>query len=337
MKHMKFLLPLLLLSGALSSVQADSVKTVPVGVVNMTIPAGTASNPTVAVLAMPLQNEVTFSGLATAVDASTVSFDAPGWTTDEFAAEATPYGLFTTADSAYPGKCFLITANTANTLTVDTASEGLDLTDFAAINDRLVIRRLDTLGSAFGTTEPVVYAKLIPSQADNILIQNGTSWETYWHNETGWKTYGTAEDQNNKVIKPDQGILLLRRDTTDLDLSIIGTVADTNVSSYLASSGLLFLGNPFPVETKLVDFNLHSLPGWVSNNIPTNADRIYIRDASSGSWKTFWHNNTEWRTYGTGEGQDEYPIAAGQALLIERSSAAANSDIISNLMPYSLD
>ena len=81
----------------------------------------------------------------------------------------------------------------------------------------------------------------------------------------------------------------------------------------VSSVGATLWSNTFPVDIELADTGIQNLAGFTSD------DRIY--DISSGSWKKYFHDGTNWREQRRGNPiRDTHTIASGSSVLIIKAS-----------------
>ena len=318
--------------------------TVPVGFITVTIPA--ANPPTIpeqsAAFAAPLYNSADFQGAVASVTATQINFAGTPLTSGAFdqpAAAATPRAVRvkTSANPASVGLLFLISLNTANQVTVTNAP---DLTTVLAANDTVEIIRVNTLGSVFGTTTPL----LTPNAggvdfADNVYVLSkgaggADNWSVYFHNTTSWRVSGAGGNKNNTILYPDEGVFIVHRGTSPVTLTVMGTVPNTSEQTDLFASGSTFLANRFPTDITFLSSGIASTAGWVADADVNVADKVYFWDTVTGSWQTYYHNGSSWRLSGAGGSKNSTLIKAGTAVILQRASNSGAS--LTQALPYSL-
>jgi uncharacterized protein (TIGR02597 family) len=307
-----------------------------VGFVTITIPAAVDANtPSSAAMSIPLYSTADFVGAVASIDSSnSFSLTGAAFTTNQFVSSTAPriIRVKTSATAAHVGKMFAITANTATQVTVDLTGSGVtnigDVLSAGATPDTVEILPANTLGSVFGnaTTPPTLAAGSTSTNADNVLIWNGTAWDTYfWTGNVGspvniWKRVGNT-DRSNTIIYPDDGVFVVRKSTAGpATVTIMGTVPSTAEQSAVAA-GSTFLANRFPTDTTLGALGLQTLPGWVAGSTATNGDNVLVWNGTSSAWDTyFWTGNVGspvniWKRVGNID-RSSTVIPAGTAVFI---------------------
>ncbi len=191
-----------------------------------------------------------------------------------------------------------IVSNTSTVLTLADDTSGV-----TATGEAYEIRPFTTLGSLFGTTLASIPinpgANIV--DADNVtVIRNGGTTETFFFDNggtQGWKDAG-ATLANDFAIKPEEGIIIERKVTGDVDFytqgallfapivvdlpegfSLAGTIK-TNQALTLDTSGL-FTGNP---ATGVVDGTNPSNSDNIIIIPPNGAPTRYFRRTSPAGW-----------------------------------------------------
>jgi uncharacterized protein (TIGR02597 family) len=323
--------------------------TVPVGFVTITIPAAIDANtPSSRAISVPLYKSADFVGAVASVDsANQITFSGAAWTAGQFASPTAPR-LVRIKTGANTGKFFLVTANSNNQLTVDLAGTGIahlnTIITTAPTADTCEVVPANTIGSVFGnvTTPPALVAGATSATADNVLLWNGTAWDTYfWTGNVGtpnniWKRSGNT-DRSNVVIYPEDGVYVVHKDTVNQAvITIMGSVPSTSEQSGIAASGSTFLANRFPTDNTLGGLGLHLLPGWVAGATSSTADSVYVWNTTTRAWDIyFWTGtigtpNNIWKRSGNTD-RSSTPILAGTAVFIAHSGAALN---LNQALPY---
>jgi uncharacterized protein (TIGR02597 family) len=306
------------------TLSAAEVVSTPVGFLRVTFPPSSTSS-----LSIPLQKNPTAVGPISALGSNTVTDLQASWTSGQFASPSSPHFLKIVSGSS-AGRYFLITANTANQLSVDTHGEALG--NIASIGNRYQISAGQTLGSLFGTNSVTFFSHTNSISADNLKIWSGSAWEVYYHNGKNWMRNGRTTPQNDVVIYPDEGIQVVRRGTTPLTFTIIGEASVIPEKTEVSGPATTFAANRYPVPVSLSSLGLLALPDWLSNPSSTIADRVQINE--SGKWITYWHNGNSWCKSGSTVSQDNAQISAGTGYLILRKSSAGVNDIVTQSRPY---
>ena len=126
-----------------------------------------------------------------------------------------------------------------------------------------------------------------PASADNVIVWTTYGWKTYFYYNSKWQTYGTRSSQDYTVVYPDEGLVLVRRDTDSYALTLSGTVpAISSQAFHPAGDNKFLLSNPYPVAIGLTDLGLHGSGNWTSSNTAASADQVLVWTGSN--WSTFY-------------------------------------------------
>jgi uncharacterized protein (TIGR02597 family) len=341
--HMRRLTPILValaiatLPGLTSG---QSVTTIPVGFTTATVPAATdASNPASTVISAPFYAVADFVGAVSSVDSSnqlSVSGAAFGSLT------GTPH-LARLKSGASIGRFFVVTANTATQLTLDTTTAGYTLTTGAPsttqaqvnVGDSVEVLPANTLGTLFGTSSVPFQTGASANASDNVYLFNGASWDVYFHNGTNWRRSGSGLNQNNAVVLPDRGMFIVRRAVSPLSFTFLGTVPSTTERTDFTGPASTFRSVRFPVDTTVLGLGLQALPSWLAGASASASDNLYLWNGSS--WSVYFYNGTNWRKSGSGLNQNTTVIPLGTAMFVVRQSTAAGStSTLVQTLPYTL-
>ena len=319
--------------------------TIPVGFITTTLPiAPSASSPSNTTISVPLYTSADFAGAVLSVDSTTtLTLTGANFSitpTPIFADVANPrlVRVKTSSTPSHVGKFFVVTTNTANQLTLkDAYAVTTDITSSISAGDTCEVLPANTLGKLFGVnaagatsvfaTGTFFKTGASATLADNLLIWTGSTWASYYNNNTNWKTTGFI-NQNNTIIYPDEGLFVIHRDTTSaLTLTLMGTVPSTAEQTALPT-GSTFLPNRFPTDTTLLASGIQNSPNWLAGPSAANADKVFIWNGAT--WGAYYWNGTNWKTTGFLI-QDGKVIPAGTAIFITRSSA---SGALTQALPY---
>ena len=330
------------------------VVTVPVGFNTATVPAAASNtSPSSTVISVPFYATAAFESLISSVDSSNqISVSGAAFTTNQWvpASPAETY-LARLKSGMSVGRFFLITSNTATQLTLDTVTAGYTLVTSSPttsqiqvnVGDQVEILPANTLASLFGSTAATVPFLQAASAgaADNIYLFNGIAFDVYFFNGTSWRKSGSLANQNNTVILPDRGVFIVRRGTTPLNLTFLGTVPSTTEQTDITGPGSTFRSNRFPVDFTLAGtnpLNLQLLPNWLGGASASAADDVYLWNGTG--WSVYFYNNStgHWRKSGSLNDQDTQPVPSGAAMFIVRQSTAQGStSTLVQLLPYPLN
>jgi hypothetical protein len=231
-------------------------------------------------------------------------------------------------------------ANTATTLAID-ASEGVDLSALSIIADAYAgdvyqIYAADTLAIALPTSAGVLGGSS-PTTADNVSLNSGGIWRTYYFNTNlnRWTQMALGSpDASNVPIHPDAAVQYSRLGDTAMTLRIIGEVPRTSRRASITNQGVTFLASGWPVDLTLKNSQLHNTPGWRASVLANSADTVLLN--TGGIWRKYYYDGSNWRQVALGSPiSDSLVLPIGSALLIDRA-AGSGSAIITQAMPYSL-
>ena len=334
-KHYHFLTLAIALFTAVSAKAQTQATSNPVGYITVTVPAGSVGSPSYTTLSIPLNNAAVFSGTVASVDSATqVTLNGAAWTAGAYT--ATPF-LANVTSGTNVGRFFLITANTTNQLTVSLAQTPTitTLVGTISVGDSISIVPANTIGSIFGTTSPVLVTGASASQADNLYILNGPGlgWGTYFHNGTNWKKAGSGANQNNAVLYPDEGIVVVHIGTSPVSLKFSGGVPSTNQKTDLSGNGSTFAAMRFPVDTQLSAVGFETTAGWLSGGSAGSADNVWAWSTSLNQWEQFYYTGSNWRKAGSVANQNTRVLTAGSAVIVIRNGTTTTTTL-SQVLPY---
>ena len=309
---------------------AQSAFTDPVGFETLTIGSGKIGG-----VSLPLDNIPAFSGPVSSRTANSITTTNAAF--GSLSTAASPY-LIRILSGASVGRQFRITANTTDTLTLNTG--GADLTTLIAVGDRYSVHAIQTLASFFGAdasdpNKPAINRNADSTLADNVLIRGAFGYLTYYNDGTKWQLVGGGTTvQNDVVLLPDQGFLLSRRPSNPLTITVTGAVPTTDLKTDLPANKITIFPNRFPVGTTLAGLNLNAVPAWIENDDASLADNILIR--GTFGWSTYYLNSAgSWRLFGGGNAvQDTTAIPLGTSVLAVRR--VGTNITLNQTRPYTL-
>ena len=315
----------------------EAATSTPFGYVGVTIPAGSTTSPSYTALSLPLYNTAVFTGtIATVNSATQVTLNGAVWTTNQFATTSAPR-LAKVTSGASVGRVFLITANTSSQLTLSLAHTPTitTLTTVLASGDTISIIPANTLGGIFGTTSPVLVSGATASTADNIYLLNGPGlgWSTFYHNGTDWRKAGALGSQNETILYPDEGLLIVHIGASAVTLRNSGLVPSTNEKTDLSGTGSTFAAQRYPVDTQLSTVGFQATTGWVSGTTVSTSDNVWAWSTSLNRWEQFYFNGTNWRKAGSIANQNTRLLPAGSAVIVIRTGTTSTSTL-SQTLPY---
>lgn len=312
---------LALLVVGLSRISVADYATAPVGFIKFTIPAGSASTPSLSLISAPMYSNPVDVGAVTSVGASTLSNSSANWSA------FTSCSIHMITGSAM-GQYFPITSNTSTQLTLDTlASKGnVDLTSLIAVGDKYEIYPNWTLASLFGSTAGSVQflSGNTATKADNILVQRNGVLITYFWDGNKWRSTGLT-NRNNDPIYKDDGILISHRGTSAITLTIAGLVSTVPQQTEIPGGVCSLIANRHALDTTVAGLGFDNLPNWKNGNKASAADKFLVLN-SSGVFVTYFFNGTKWLSNAGGltdKGADVIPAGAG--IYVDRSGTDTSS------------
>lgn len=330
---------------------AQSVTTVPVGAVTVTIAAGTGTVRNATIASFPLSNATVASGVTSGTIASlttnTITCTGAGWTVSDLAQAAVPYVVKITSGAAV-GRTFLVTGNTADTLTINTSdgvsSIAVDLTQLGVAigssGDKFKIENADTLLTVFGagdtTGTNVPLGNSNPNLADTIQMNVANSFQTYYYDpaQSAWINLASEVPSNNVIIRPDAAVIYNRLKNTAFAITVTGSVPAANRRAIVRSGQITILSAYWPVDKTLITFGLNQISGWVSNVNPSLADLLQIRQGAS--WQTYYHDGSNWINLASEVISDNVIISPGTGLIVKKRALTGNALAFDQVLPYSL-
>ena len=331
----KFISRLGVFSFALSACISANAQTStdPVGVVKVTIAAAPANGTKLTAISATLRGAIAHQGTATSLGAfnpdagsnppnpdQALTQTGAGWTTNQWTTE--PH-LCYIENAAGAEEAYLIKSHTADELTLATSFDFFS-SRYPSGTPTFRICKANTIGSLFGTTSATVPFKksIFATSADNIYTWEGNGWATYYHNGTIWKKVGGANSSSpeNDVVFPDEGLFILRRETSDITLTFSGSVPLKDQVSTITASALTFASTRYPLGSTIEQLGFHNNPTWKKSIFATSADKVYLW--SGNGWITYYHNGTTWKVIapsGTSINVNA-PLPADSAIFVERGS-----------------
>jgi uncharacterized protein (TIGR02597 family) len=176
------------------------------------------------------------------------------------------------------------------------------------------------------------------SNADQILLYNGTSYDTYYYSNAGgligngWrKVGGGSTDQANTTIYPDEGVIVKRLQSAAVNVVLMGAVK-TGQTALAVVGGLNFIGNVYAAGMTLNSSGIYTgnaATGLAPGNAST-ADTIDIYNGTT--YDSYYFSNAGglvgngWRKIGGGStDQQNVAIPVGSSIIVNRKTAGSFS------------
>jgi len=315
-------------------VQAVSVSTSPVGFINLKI-NGT-DNGGMTAISVPMLPQVLYSGVISGAAGSTITDDSATWSDNDYAVadangNASYYAEITNhTDASKVGTILEITASSgsAKSLTVGSDATGFDGASYS-------IRKFRTISDVFGADNSAGLTSGSGTSSSDIIYKVGASgWERYYYQTApafaggnGWRKAGDNQtDMQDVAIFPDEGLIVRRRDASDVSITLPGSIK-TNNSRTTLLQGFNLVSLSYPVDVTLESTGLES--NLDSGAGASSSDIIYMINAS-GQFERYYYQTAPafaggngWRKAGdTSTDQKDTTVSAGNAVIILRRDAA---------------
>jgi uncharacterized protein (TIGR02597 family) len=335
--------------GALSANAANSVATVPEGMITFALTHGTTSY-----LSLPLTNKAAYTSAVTAVTTNTITVDdTPAPFTTSLGTAAAPYFVkFLSGNES--GRVLLVTTNTASKLTLDTtdhvsgAAVALTATSFnVQVGDTFEVFPGDTLASVFGAgtaQSPLLLTGGGSDTASDTISLYTTATAavaTYFYNSgTGhWAKAGASGNANNTIIYPYSAFTISRKAShPDMTLVLEGRVTPVAATTKVMSKGTVYTSTHYASDIKLSQLQFGS--NWVTGATEAAADTLSVWNATLGQFDTFYQKpDSTWRKDSDAvTDQSNFEIAPGTVTTIaKREAVSGAATFLQSSLPYSLD
>lgn len=312
----------------IASLKAQTVAD-PVGVVKVTIAAAPAAGQSkLTAISATLRGAIDYQGTATSIGtfattSQPLNTGVTTWTATQWTAE--PH-LCYIENAAGAEEAYLITATDEST-GVLTLATSYDFSARYTATPTYRICKAHTLAGIFSNLTVSGVAGTFDS-SDRVYVWDGSEWKTYFYNGNWKLTTDIFGNADNTVIFPDEGLFISRSQTTDIIVTLNGSVPTNN--QVVTIEDAAFISNRYPVGTTLASSGINDA-NWTSN------DRVYIWNGTE--WDTYFHNGTWKKSTDIFGNADTTVIAADSALFITRAAAVtpSNADAgVTQPTPYTL-
>jgi len=278
-------------------------------------------------------------GVLTAVSATQFTDTSAAWAAGALSQASAPYFVKITSGAA-AGAWWQISTTASTTSTVTIVNTNVSPVAVGVVaGDRYEIVPGDTLATMFSGLATSI-GGTSASVADAVRIHDGAGWREYYYNTTAakWREGLSTFDRSNTVIRPDAGVVVVRKIAGNLGLRMIGSVAVTSERIVVKPTGLTVVGSVFPVARTVGSLNVQSLPGFVAYTGDQAAcDKISFHDGTG--WRILQYNQTasQWREGISTFNRNNLSIPLGAPIILQRGSAATGSAVLLDLTaPYTL-
>ena len=325
------------ITAVIASAQTTAT-TIPVGFITKTIPAAPdASTPSNTVLSIPLYQTADFQSAVTSTPAGgshDVTLNSAAFTVNQFS--TTPH-LLRAKSGARTGKFWLILSNTATTVTLKEPNGGTVgvadavLTGLLA-NDSCEILPANTFGSSLGAIPGIGSGTSAGNPGvDNVLVWNGSNYTPYYYHSTNNRWQKATLNATSTILYPDDAVFFVRKVTSPLPITLMGTVPSTQEQTDLIGSSNNFMGNRFPVDSTLGTSGIETAPGWVKGTTAAVSDNVLIWNGTNFSPYYYHSTNNRWQKATLNA--TTTPLPAAEGFFVVRSAGTADTILTQNL-PY---
>ena len=330
----------LTLLGSLTTSQAQSATTDPVGYITINIKGhGGTSTQGITVPRISLVGQQEYSS-----STSAFTRGATNILTDSSAAFAVGDYINNTHVSHYIEITSGPHAGTISWITASAGGTTLETNDdlsFIADNSSYTIRKAFTISDLFETIPTALTGAGSQSSADEVQILDASTGEysSFWYKSaglgvTGWQTTkSTATPPAEYALFPTDGILILRKQEADTSVVVTGSVKLSDTLTEIEGNGYNLLSPLVPVE-QITPANSGLYTGLATTGLTAagsqaSADEILIYDPTSKSYISFWYKNTGlgetgWQVAGettTILDPANYAFPKGSAIFVYRKAA----------------
>ena len=330
-------------------VDAQSVSTIPQGVMTFSLPGGSTTY-----LSLPLTGEPSYAGAVSTVTAAGITVaDTPApWTAGSLAG-STPY-FVKFLSGAEMGRVVLVEGNTANSLTLDTSDNSSQVVSLTTsgfnvgAGDTFEIFPGDTLASVLGnnTADNPLVLQGAPSMftADSVSVYSPSllRWQAYFFNTIAgcWQLSGSTANANNTVLYP-YGALSVTRRTGGASTSLVltGRVAEVPILTKTTGSNAIVYGSTdYPVDMTLSQLGFGA--SWITGTSAVTADTVNVWTAALDQFEAFYQKpDATWRnSTNAAVDQSSYVIPAGSVIsILQRATTSRAASFLSSVMPYTVN
>ncbi len=278
-------------------------------------------------------------GVLTGADATTFTDSAAGWSAGALSQAATPYFVRIRSGTA-EGTWWQVSSSAANTTTAVTVlNRGITPAAAGVVaGDSYEIVPGDTLATLFSGIAATT-GGTSAATADLVRVHDGVNWREYYYNTTvsQWREGTSTFNRNNIVVRPDAGVVYVRRSEGNVSFLQLGAVSNAKEQILIGASGVTPIGNVFPVARTLGSLNLQASAGFISSTGDlAAADKVTVFDGIN--WRSFHYNQSvgQWREGTSTFNRNTLNLPFGAAIVVERGSAASTPTFLSLTPPYTL-
>jgi uncharacterized protein (TIGR02597 family) len=319
-----------MLLASVANVLSDTTATTdPVGFITLNIPGPTGgASSAITFKGLSLTRAIEYQGSAETVGTNTLVDNEATWTDNQFNGANGKYFVEVTTGSI-AGATFDIQATTGATKTI-TLSQNLPAGTAAPLTFK--VRKHWTIGSVFGPANESGLGGGGVSTADQILVFNGTGYDSYYYQTSGiggvgWRRGGDSiTDVANSVLFPEDGLIIKRQQTGAVNVVLLGSVK-MGQTSIPISPGTNVVSNVYAASLTLGSSGLYTgnaSTGLAGGGVST-ADQVLVWNGTgydSYYYQTSGIGGTGWRKGGDSVTDvSTAAIPTGVSIIIKRQGA----------------
>lgn len=291
----------------------NAVYSEPVGFLKVSIPAAQPQKFQSKLVGIPFQRASVFTGTISGAGTNFINCSESGWVASQFT--SSPHFLKILSGNAI-GCLALITLNTADTISFD--GQGLPL----SAGDHFTIFPAHTLAALFNPprSSGLVNEGTGAESANLVRTLESGSWTSHFHDGANWRAVGGTGPKDTKIIGPDQAAFIINRGSSEVSVTLLGSVSVGTETNSIAGAGLCSFAPRFPVRRSLKELGIHLYSGWRKAATASLADSLLLW--SENAWRIYYHNGDHWLSVGSFANQDDTGIEAGQGVAILRKAVS---------------
>jgi uncharacterized protein (TIGR02597 family) len=326
----------ILLTSATCILAQTTATTDPVGFITLNI-AGDGGSGTGALSfkGLSLTRAVEYQGSAETVGTNTLVDNEATWTDNQFNGANGAYFVEITS-GANAGSTYDIQSTTAGTKTI-TLGQNLAAGTTAPVTFK--VRKHWTIASVFGANNEAGLSGGSSTTADQVLIYNGTGYDSYYYQTTGlggvgWRKGGAPSvDVSATILYLEDGVVIRRQQASAANIVLLGSVK-TGQTSIPVASGISILANVYASGMTLSSSGLYtgnSATG-VAGGSSSTADQVFIWNGTA--YDTYYYQTsglggTGWRKGGApSTDAASTAIPTGTSVVIRRQGASGFSWVV---------
>jgi uncharacterized protein (TIGR02597 family) len=323
----------ILLVSVTSALAQTTATTDPVGFITLDV-AGYSGGATSAISfkGLGMTRAVEYQGSAETVGTNTLVDNEATWTDNQFNGVNGAYFVELTSGTN-AGSTYDIQTTTAGTKTI-TLAQNLGAGTTAPVTFK--VRKHWTIATVFGPNNEGGLSGGSVTSADQILIYNGTTYDTYYYQTiglggVGWRKGGSPSvDVSSTVLFPEEGLVIKRKQATATNIVLLGSVK-TGQTSIPVAPGTNIVSNVYAASMTLSSSGLYTgnSSTGVAGGSTTSADQVLIWNGTTYDtyyYQTLGLGGVGWRKAGAPSvDASASVIPVGISMVIKRKIATGFS------------